>query len=333
MRPSSRTSLASVSARPSSPVVQHAFVPGWMKDFTCIEYDSAENSMRCTLCVSQKRDTIWATTGSGNFRMKTVRDQAQSNVHLLAVAANDKTQRGVVPGLAATMAKHHSAVMLAMRACYWLVVEEVAHIKFKNFMALLRNCGIADALALHRGANASHDSPVIFNELLTCLSEVAQKELTADIRSSPFIGLGLDESTDRSMEKHLQSVRIAGGKAVTVVDAVKEVAATYKFGMRKVVGHGTDGASVMASNLNGVNGLLMNDNPHLVFVHCVCHRLNLAVSQACAGIADMAALQSVLAAESNTAGAVQGDGGGVGGRHIQVQADLRDKVQHHILNF
>ena len=111
-----------------------------------------------------------------------------------------------------------------------------------------------------------------------------------------FIRLGLDESTDRSMEKHLQSVRIADGKAVTVVDAVKEVAATYKFGMGKVVGLGTDGASVMASNLNGVNGLLTIDNPHLVFMHCVCHRLNLAVSQACTGIADMAALQSVLAA-------------------------------------
>ena len=41
-------------------------------------------------------------------------------------------------------------------------------------------------------------------------------------------------------------------------------------------------------------------------------------------ITDMSALQSVLAAESNTAGAVQGDGGGVGGRHTQVQADLRD---------
>ena len=298
----------------SSPVVQRAFVPGWKKDFPRIEYDSAENSMRCTLCVSQKRDTIWVTTGYGNFRLKTVRDQAQSSAHLLAAAANDKTQHGVVPGMAATVAKRHSAVMLAMRACYWLVVEEVANIKSKNFMALLRDCGVADALALHRGANASHDSPVIFNELLACLSDVAQKELTADIRSSPFIGLGLDESTDRSMEKHLvlivryvgrggacctaylQCVKIADGKAVTVVDAVKEVAATYKFGMGKVVGLGTDGASMMASNLNGVIGLLTNDNPHLVFMKCVCHRLNLAVSQACAGITDMAALQSVLAA-------------------------------------
>ena len=57
--------------------------------------------------------------------------------------------------------------------------------------------------------------------------------------------------------------------------------------------------SVMASDMNRMNRLLTKDNPHLVSVHYVCHRLNLAVLQACTGIegiADMAALQSVLAA-------------------------------------
>ena len=56
----------------------------------------------------------------------------------------------------------------------------------------------------------------------------------------------------------------------------------------------TDGASVMASDLNGVNHLVRNDNPPIVFVHCVCHRLNLCVSQACASIADMVALQAII---------------------------------------
>ena len=68
----------------------------------------------------------------------------------------------------------------------------------------------------------------------------------------------------------------------------------YKFGMRKVVGLGTDGVSVMASEMNCVNGLLTKDNPHLIFMHCVHHRLNLAVLQAGTDIEDMAALQSVL---------------------------------------
>ena len=71
--------------------------------------------MRCTWCVTQMRDTIWATTGSGNFCLKTVHDHAQLSAHLLAAAANGKTQGGVVPGMAATVAKRHSAVKLAKR--------------------------------------------------------------------------------------------------------------------------------------------------------------------------------------------------------------------------
>ncbi|XP_019620150.1 PREDICTED: zinc finger protein 862-like [Branchiostoma belcheri] len=41
-----------------------------------------------------------------------------------------------------------------------------------------------------------------------------------------------------------------------------------------------DGAAVMSSDINGVTGLLHRDNPFAVAVHCVCHRLHLAVSQA-----------------------------------------------------
>ena len=47
----------------------------------------------------------------------------------------------------------------------------------------------------------------------------------------------------------------------------------------QIIGLGSDGAAAMASDLNGLNALMTNDNPYTVFVHCVCHRLNLAVSQ------------------------------------------------------
>ena len=61
------------------------------------------------------------------------------------------------------------------------------------------------------------------------------------------------------------------------------------------VGHGSDGACIMASELNGVNGHLRQQNPFLVFVHCVAHRLNLVVAQACSGIPETATLQCVIA--------------------------------------
>ena len=84
------------------------------------------------------------------------------------------------------------------------------------------------------------------------------------------------------------------------MNAVKTV--ITKFGvdiMSKVVGLGSDGASAMASELNGVNGLPRQENPSLVFSHCVAYRLSLAVSQACAGISEMVTLQHVMAATYN----------------------------------
>jgi len=41
-----------------------------------------------------------------------------------------------------------------------------------------------------------------------------------------------------------------------------------------------DGASVMVSQHNGVTGQVRIDNPHCVALHCVNHRLHLAVSKA-----------------------------------------------------
>ena len=50
--------------------------------------------------------------------------------------------------------------------------------------------------------------------------------------------------------------------------------------MFQVYGLGTDGANVMASDQNGLNGLRAEVCPFCNHVHCVCHRLALAVKQA-----------------------------------------------------
>ena len=55
----------------------------------------------------------------------------------------------------------------------------------------------------------------------------------------------------------------------------------------------------MTGHLNGVTMLMCTDNPHCISVHCVCHRLNLAVSQACKNIPLMANLTNIISAIHN----------------------------------
>ena len=38
----------------------------------------------------------------------------------------------------------------------------------------------------------------------------------------------------------------------------------------QIIGLGSGGAAAMASDLNGLNALMTNDNRYTVFVHCVC---------------------------------------------------------------
>ena len=129
-------------------------------------------------------------------------DHARSTDHRQSVAATDN-QHPIFAGIALALEKQRAAVTLAMQSCYWVATEEVANAKYKCFMGFLCNRDLETALALHRGDNASHDSTTAFNQLLSCLNDVMEEAMLMHIRNSPFVGIGIDESTDRATEKHL----------------------------------------------------------------------------------------------------------------------------------
>ena len=52
------------------------------------------------------------------------------------------------------------------------------------------------------GANATYSSTVI-NKLMECLSGASEKQLKTNLHQFAFIDVGIDESTDRAIEKHL----------------------------------------------------------------------------------------------------------------------------------
>ena len=105
----------------------------------------------------------------------------------------------------------------------------------------LQQQSLDSALFLNRGANATYSSKVIFIELMECLIGVSEQQLKTELNQSAFIGIGIDESTDRASEKHLaliaryvsrdaicktvfkDCVSVPDGKALTVV------AATYNY--------------------------------------------------------------------------------------------------------
>jgi Domain of unknown function (DUF4371) len=125
-----------------------------------------------------------------------------------------------------------------------------------------------------------------------------KKELIDDIGDG-FYSLLIDESTDISVTKYLGLVIIYYSRkqskiestyltlesldrfdAVGIAEAVKTVLIKFGLSISRMRGLGTDNASVMVGVNKGVFQLLKRENPALVLIPCVCHSLQLAVSEA-----------------------------------------------------
>jgi len=125
-----------------------------------------------------------------------------------------------------------------------------------------------------------------------------KRELINDIGDS-FFSLLIDESTDISVTKFLGLVIIYYSlkqkqvvstylsleilvkcDAESIAQSVKSVLQRFGLSIQRLRGLGTDNASVMVGINNGVFQLLKRENPNIVLIPCICHSLQLAVTEA-----------------------------------------------------
>ena len=133
------------------------------------------------------------------------------------------------------------------------------------------------------------------------MAEVIETELLKKVHASPYFSILTDESTDISNTKKMVVY-------TRIIDPVSYVASTHFLGnitvegssataevlfglivkflkdkelpVEKLVGFGSDGASVMVGRKSGVATRLKELSPHLINIHCMAHRFNLCTSQA-----------------------------------------------------
>ena len=142
-------------------------------------------------------------------------------------------------------------------------------------------------------------------------TQVCKDEAVKRLGESVFVGIMLDESLDIAVQKKLVvvfklvvngkpqmhfggNIEVENGKAETIVNAVLKVLNDHQIPMDKVIGLGTDGASVMVGRLNGVSTSLRRLNPCLVNVWCCVHRLSLVCHWAAQSGAALKTLQDTL---------------------------------------
>ena len=132
------------------------------------------------------------------------------------------------------------------------------------------------------------------------MAQVVETELKSKIASANVYSLMCDESDDVSVKKKLvcyvrfipgngsfkpethflDNVTIDKGDAETVYNGLKSAAEDKGIDVSKVMFFGSDGASVMTGSKSGVSARLRQDQPKLLNIHCMAHKLALCTSQA-----------------------------------------------------
>lgn len=144
--------------------------------------------------------------------------------------------------------------------------------------------------------HADYLSKTIYNEFVTIMATEVKKEIFQEVAATKFFSVIVDECKDvcnfeqlslclrycigsRPIERFVQIVHLSEGSYTAQViakEVEKLVTELAHFGCI-LTGLGADGASVMSGKLAGVQALLKQMYPWLIYVHCVAHRLNLVV--------------------------------------------------------
>ncbi|XP_004289450.1 PREDICTED: zinc finger MYM-type protein 1-like [Fragaria vesca subsp. vesca] len=85
-------------------------------------------------------------------------------------------------------------------------------------------------------------------------------------------------------ERFFGLVHVSDTKAATLQKGIYLVLSNHSLDVQNIRGQGYDGASNMRGEWNGLQALISNDCPYAYYVHCLAHKLQLALVEASRGV-------------------------------------------------
>ena len=260
--------------------------------------------MFCSLCQKWNTkgangSTVWNSIGCSSTRLDVVVGHETSVMHKEAISLELRTEANINTAFQKMNNKEFAALIDAQRVLYFLIEHNLPiHTLYKPLIELCIRLGATNLPNLSKSGNAHYTSNRIVDEFLDCQSDVVQEKVEEKIKEGDTYGLMVDEYTDVSARKHLamvtryidqgsakiaflQDIQLPNGSADTIYTAMKNFLAdktTIK--LHKMTSFASDGPSVMVGKKNGVVALLKRDHPNVIDIHCMNHRLQLAVSKA-----------------------------------------------------
>lgn len=202
-----------------------------------------------------------------------------------------------------------------LKCMYWVIKAEVSHTtNFESLIELCESLGCEYLKKIRKADNAKYTSEQFMQEVVEVLGKVVHDDTVKEVKASPYFAILADETTDIAVLEQLilysryisdkrmikcsflGTFELTDCKAQTITDKICSMCKDLDLSMNeKMCGFGSDGASAMIGNRNGVAAKLKEKVPWLVNNHCVAHRLALASSQAAVTIAYMKKFKDIVA--------------------------------------
>ncbi len=166
-------------------------------------------------------------------------------------------------------------------------------------------------------SNAQYTSKFSQTEMIEAISKWIAAKLNASLKSSSFFSILADECEDVSIqeelsiccrwvvnghaEEHFMTIlHITSLTAEALAAKLTNYLESTELEYRKLIGQGYDGAALFSGKDTGVQKRVRTLSGHALYIHCSCHRLQLASIQAADSIPWIHKMFGVMANYGNS---------------------------------
>ncbi|XP_023932869.1 zinc finger protein 862-like [Lingula anatina] len=267
-----------------------------------VYYDDDEDAMICTKCAKfYGAGTLQNSFISGckNFKTSALKDHEVSKSHISALAtlsnrepASSAAVAGSTAGkaLLALKSAERSRLESMVRNAHYIAKMNRPLTDFTSLVVLDRAKGL-DTANTYKNNRAALG-------FIEAIAAQEKSRIVQSVKEAPFFSFIMDGSSDLTGDEQetiyirftkngvpsMKFLSIDSPKSTCAADLYDHVNHVFinsqidsEIFKGKMVGMGCDGASNMLGSKSGLASRLQSDNPELVTVHCLCHRLELAM--------------------------------------------------------
>ena len=236
----------------------------WLKIWPWLFFEKGK--MFCKECLKHGKNNAF-TSGCETFKTSSMSRHEETDDHKSS-GESAKLKSDMNVAVKKTHEAQDLAIVKALKVVYWLASENLPLSKYESQMNLMKELEVPGLCHLGVSGRVTYESYYTANELLEAISATIDEQVNADISDSPFVSILCDESTDisntprmtinariinprsgKAKSLFLQDLEYEDGSGEGLCNEILHLLKQRGIPMKKIVGLGTDGASVMTSDV------------------------------------------------------------------------------------